>query len=170
MRSLIITFCFHLPPPCDLPILSMHVLDLRHRAPAGSHRCRTRGRARSSAAFCSTVRFGIGFEIAEDPALALGHGLVAELLRSDLVAPLAEGAFGELLDVALVHQRDGFALVVDRVLDGDTHQPLGAGDGDGLDADAGVGADLLLALPMSLFRKSMSFFASGVPSRNSMPE
>ena len=87
----------------------------------------------------------IGFEIAEDPALALGHGLIAKLFRCDFIAPLAESAFGELLDVALVHQRDRLALILDGILNGDAHQPLGAGDGDGLDADAGVRADLFLA-------------------------
>ena len=52
---------------------------------------------------------------------------VAELLRGDLIAPLAERALGELLDVALVHQRDGLAAVFERVLDGHAHQALGAG-------------------------------------------
>ena len=52
---------------------------------------------------------GVGIDIAENPALALGHRLVAKLLDGYFVSPLAECAFGELLDIALVHQRDGLA-------------------------------------------------------------
>ena len=63
----------------------------------------------------------------------------------DFVAPLAECALGELLDVALVDQRDGLAARFERVADGVADQPLGAEDGDGLDAHAGVGAHFLLA-------------------------
>ena len=88
---------------------------------------------------------GVGIDVAEDPALALGHGLVAELLGGNFVAPLAEGALGELLDVALVHQGDGLAAGLERVADGIAHQALGAEDRDRLDADAGIAADLFLA-------------------------
>ena len=82
--------------------------------------------------------------VVDDPALALGDDLVAELLRGQLVSPLAECAFGELLDVALVHEGHRLAIVGQRVLDGHAHQALGAGDGDRLDADAGVLAHLLV--------------------------
>ncbi|MNM39251.1 hypothetical protein D3C81_500230 [compost metagenome] len=63
------------------------------------------------------------------------------------IAPILEGTFGELHDVALVHQGHGVAIVVDGVLDGGTDQTLGTGLGHGLDADAaGLGeADLLHA-------------------------
>ena len=80
----------------------------------------------------------VRFEVAEDPALALRHRLVAEFLHRDFVAPLAKCAFGEFLDIALVHQRDGLAAVLEREADGYAHQPLGSGNGDRLDADAGV--------------------------------
>ncbi len=46
---------------------------------------------------------GMAVEIVDDPALALGHDLVAKFLRRQFIAPLAEGAFRELLDIALVH-------------------------------------------------------------------
>ncbi len=61
------------------------------------------------------------------------------------VAPVAEAAFGELHDVALVHDRHRLAVVVDRVLQRLAHQPLGAFARHRLDADAGGGrkADLL---------------------------
>src|SRR5690606_40850963 len=50
----------------------------------------------------------------------------AELLARDLVAEVAEGAFGELHDVALVHQRHRLAAVGDGVLDRGLDQALGA--------------------------------------------
>ena len=65
-----------------------------------------------------------------------------ELLLDQLVAPVAEGALGELHDVALVHQGHAAAAVVEGVLDGPADQALGAGDAHGLDADAGIRADL----------------------------
>jgi hypothetical protein len=52
----------------------------------------------------STERLGLALLVAEDPALALGDDLAAELPRGELVAPVAEGALGELHDVALVHE------------------------------------------------------------------
>ena len=56
---------------------------------------------------------------------------------SELVAPVAERAFGELLDVALVNERHRLAVVVDRVLDRRADEALGAFERDGLDADRG---------------------------------
>ncbi len=88
---------------------------------------------------------GSGFDIAQNPALALGDGLIAELLHRDFVAPFAESALSELLDVALVHQGDGLASCFERGADGVAYQALGAKDGDRLDAHSGVIADLLLA-------------------------
>ena len=70
------------------------------------------------------------------------HRHVRELLPDELVAPVAEGPLGELLDVALVHQRDALAPPGQRVLDGGAHQALGAELRDGLDPDARVGPDL----------------------------
>ena len=105
----------------------------------------------TASAFCATVRFGILVFVAEDPALAFGDDLVAEFLDGDFVSPLAEGALGEFLDVALVHQRDALEAIGNRVLDGHAHQALGSGDGDRLDADAGIEADLLLAALQHVF-------------------
>ena len=51
---------------------------------------------------------GIAVEVVDDPALAFGDDLVAEFLRRQLVSPLAECAFSELLDVALVDDRHRF--------------------------------------------------------------
>ena len=61
------------------------------------------------------------------------------------VAPLAECALSELLDVALVDQGDGLAARFECVANGVADQALGAEDGDGLDAHAGVCADFFLA-------------------------
>ena len=77
------------------------------------------------------------------PGPAVDLDRAEELLR-DLVAPVAEGALGELHDVALVHQRDALALVRDRVADRAVHQPLGAQIADRLEADADLHADVAL--------------------------
>ena len=68
----------------------------------------------------------------------------AEFTLGELVAPVAEAAFRELHDVALVDDGDALAAVVDGELDGGAHEALGAFLADGLDAEgAGVGeADL----------------------------
>ena len=144
MRSLIRIFDFHAPLPCDLADGIEHALDFGVERVAEAWVPNSRPGS-ISAAFSSTVMPGLASDVAQNPALALGHGLVAELLDGHFVAPLAERALSELLDVALVHQRDGLAAGLERVADGVAHQPLGAEDGDGLDAHAGVGADLFLA-------------------------
>jgi hypothetical protein len=46
-----------------------------------------------------------------------GVELSCELALGELVAPVAEGALGELLDIALVDDGQALALVGDRVLD-----------------------------------------------------
>ena len=96
-----------------------------------------------------------------------GDDLVAKLALRERVAPIAEGALGELHDVALVDQRDALAAVLERVLDRPANEALGARDADRLDADARVLADLW---PISRLRKSISLRASGVPCSNSIPE
>src|SRR5215469_750971 len=88
---------------------------------------------------------GVLVLVVDDPAFALGDDPVAELFGREFVSPLAEGAFGELLDVALVHQGNALFLVLDCELDRHPYQALGSGNGDGLDADAGVEPNLLLA-------------------------
>ena len=88
---------------------------------------------------------GIGIHVAQNPAFALGHGLRAELLNGNLVAPFAKCAFSELLNVALVDKGNGLASRLQRVTNGVAHQPLGTEDGDGLDSHTGVFADFLLA-------------------------
>ncbi len=95
-----------MPPPCDFADLVDDGLDLGiEPLPEGIVAELETGFDQRGVLLDGEVR--IGFQIAEDPALALGHGLIAKLFRRDFIAPLAEGAFGELLDVALVHQRDG---------------------------------------------------------------
>ena len=69
-------------------------------------------------------------------AVVPADGDVGELLAHEVVAPLAEGALGELLDVPLVHHRHGLALVVQRVLNGGPDEALGPHGRDRLDADA----------------------------------
>src|SRR5262249_27190261 len=55
---------------------------------------------------------------------------------------IAERAFGELLDVALVHERYRLATAPLRVLDRGTDQPLRTRNRDRLDADTRIGPDL----------------------------
>ncbi|MNS57298.1 hypothetical protein D3C72_901810 [compost metagenome] len=101
---------------------------------------------------------GIGDDVLDDDGLAglrvlegapgaAVNQLGIVLFLGQGIAPILEGTFGELHDVALVHQGHGVAIVVDGVLDGGTDQTLGTGLGHGLDADAaGLGeADLLHA-------------------------
>src|SRR5690606_12282291 len=52
--------------------------------------------------------------------------LGTELVAGHFVAPLLEGTFGELHDVALVHDGHGAAVVVYRILQCLAHQALGA--------------------------------------------
>ena len=88
---------------------------------------------------------GIFVVVVKDPALALSDDLVAEFFGGEVVSPFAEGAFGEFLDVAFVHQGDDRSAAGQRELNGHANEALGTGDGDGFDADTGVQADLLLA-------------------------
>ena len=86
-------------------------------------------------ALASTLSARVLLLVAEDPALALGHDLVAELARGQGVAPVAEGALRELHDVALVHEGQALALELERVAQGRAHQALRPLLRDGLDPD-----------------------------------
>ena len=93
--------------------------------------------------------------------------LVGMVFGRHLVAPLPERALGELLDVALVHQGDAAAVVLDGVVDRRAHQPLGAGAADRLDADAPESGRT--AQPNSSLRKRSSLAASALPAATSKP-
>src|SRR5204862_3313014 len=69
-------------------------------------------------------------------AVVPADGLAGVLLLDEGVAPVAEGALGELHDVALVHERDALALVLDGVVEGGANEALTALARDRLDADA----------------------------------
>src|SRR5690606_35803748 len=86
-------------------------------------------------------------DVAEDPRFALGDDLVPELAGRERVSPVAEGALGELHDVALVNERHALSPVRERVLDRRADEPLRSFLRDGLDADSGRlrEADLLHA-------------------------
>src|ERR1700733_11778323 len=83
-------------------------------------------------------------------ALPLRPGIdpIGEFTLGQGVGPGAERAFGELEDIALVHDGDALALVGERIFDRRAEQALGTLDRDVLDADAaGVGkADLGVVL------------------------
>ena len=91
---------------------------------------------------------------------------VVELVLHQLVAPLHEGALGELLDVALVDQGDRLALVLERVDDGGADQSLRALLRDRLDTDAAHLADVPAE---ALLQEARSFSASGEPASTSSP-
>ena len=86
--------------------------------------------------------------------------LRAEEALGDLIAPVAEGALGELHDVALVHQRDALPLALDGVGDRAVDEPLAAEVADRfephphLDVDLAAGRadrlEPLLPLPRGL--------------------
>src|SRR6185437_10023329 len=88
-----------------------------------------------------------------------GVGRGRELPLRELIAPVAESALGELLDVALVDQGDAAAPVVDGVLDGGADQPLRAVLRHRLDADAGAlrEADLAVRLGEVLLEEREEF-------------
>src|SRR5205823_2155239 len=69
----------------------------------------------------SRARFAFG-DLAPRPAVDFGG---AEKFLGDFVSPVTEGAFRELHNVPLVHQRDALALVLDRVADGAVDQAFG---------------------------------------------
>src|SRR6187402_418804 len=82
-------------------------------------------------------------ECSQNPALTLRNNLGAELFLRNLVSPIEEGTFGELLDVALMHDRHHLAVVIDGVLNGCADKALGAVNRDRLDAEARVVAKAL---------------------------
>src|SRR2546428_9421767 len=59
-----------------------------------------------------------------------------ELAFGQLVTPIPERAFGVLHDVALMHEGDALALLLDGVLNRGAHQPFGARPADRFDAKA----------------------------------
>ncbi len=95
--------------------------------------------------------------------------LRTELVLRQLVTPVAEGAFGVFHDVALVHQRHRDPIVVDRVLDGLTHQALTALLRYRLDADAGTGREADFAHVQLVLQVIDELVHLGVPAAHSMP-
>src|SRR6202043_1597819 len=65
-------------------------------------------------------------------------GLGRKLTLGELIAPVAERAFGELLDIALVDQRQGLAFLGDAVADRGTDETLRPFLGHRLPAGAGA--------------------------------
>src|SRR5215203_6396159 len=59
-----------------------------------------------------------GFAVVPLIYIVFGDHALAELVARHLVAPVAEGAFGELHDVALVHQGDALAPALQRIAQG----------------------------------------------------
>src|SRR5207247_9451180 len=76
-----------------------------------------------------------GFGILEAVPSTAVERLSRELALRELISPVAKPTFGELLDIALVHQRHRLAPVVDGVLVRLADEALRALDGDRLDAD-----------------------------------
>src|SRR5215469_3726244 len=89
--------------------------------------------------------------VVEDPALALGDDLLAELFGRKLISPLAERAFGELLNVTFVDQCDRLKTIVERMLDRHAYQAFSGEHRDRLDAHPRVRAHLFLAALQHFF-------------------
>ena len=84
------------------------------------------------------LKHGVGDDVLDDDLVSgvrIGEGapratvkfLRTEFFLSEGVAPVSEAAFGELHDVALVHQGDAWLVVVNGVLNGrtdDTSRPF----------------------------------------------
>ncbi len=70
--------------------------------------------------------------------LILGDGLIREFVTRQFIAPVAEGAFRELHDIAFMHQGHAVAVMVNGVLDSLAHQSLGGKRGNWLDAETGL--------------------------------
>ena len=75
--------------------------------------------------------------VAQDPRLTLADDVIAKLALGQRVAPLLEGAFGVLHDVALVHEVHVLALVRQRPFDRRADQSLRAFHGNRLERDTG---------------------------------
>ncbi len=88
--------------------------------------------------------------------------LVAELHRH-LVAPVLEGPFGVLHDVALVHQGDGGPLVIYGVFQGHADQTLAAALGHGLDADGRGGVEGAAHFGIEEMNQFLGLGAGGLP-------
>src|SRR5215469_3315231 len=88
------------------------------------------------------VHLGVGLLFAPGRLAAFpllpGVGVGSELTLGERIAPVAERALGELLDVALVHQGHALAPVAYGVIDGGADKPLRAVARDRLEADAGA--------------------------------
>ena len=67
-------------------------------------------------------------QIAQNPALAFCNNMLTELLGCHLVTPFAKRTLGELLNVALVDQRDSLPVVFDRIGNRCPHEPFRSGD------------------------------------------
>ena len=76
------------------------------------------------------------------PAVLPANRHVGVLLAHEIVAPLLEGALGELHDVALVHPVHPAKVAAHGVVERGPLQTLRTEPRDGLDADAGVLPDL----------------------------
>ena len=79
-------------------------------------------------------------QLAPGPAVDLHR---AELALGQLIAPIAERAFGVFHDVALVDNREALALLPHGVLEGGADEALGARLADGLNANADLVGGLL---------------------------
>src|SRR6266700_6601204 len=89
--------------------------------------------------------------VVENPALTFGHDSLAEFFGCKFVSPLSERALGELLDVALMYQRDCFASAFERMLNRHAHQAFRGKNRNRFDADSRVGPHLLLATLQHFF-------------------
>lgn len=120
---------------------------------------------------------GVGNAVFNDNAVgqfaprAARRWAARRILRGRLCSPVAERAFGELHDVALVDEGNALAVLGYRVVDCRADKTRRALFRNGLDAYAARfgEADFRVSGGKILLDESSIFLASGVPRSNSMP-
>ena len=89
---------------------------------------------------------------------AAGGDLRAEFFLRQFIAPALEAAFGVFHDVALVHEGDGRAAVVERIATGGADEPARAFTRDGLDPVGGTLRETDLAHPHLFAQEAAELF------------
>jgi hypothetical protein len=125
---------------------------------------------KASAMTSLTMIFLAGLRVLELHPRAAVDQLGAELLLGQRIAPVTKAAFGELHDVALVHERDRRLVVVDGVLDGALRTSRSVPSREtGLMPMEEVFGKRIFLTPISLMQDLDQLLALSLSASNSMP-